>query len=56
MAETCDTCRFFRSQGHLELCCRHAPQPSPSTPYPARVPAVRWCGEWRDGDLTTTHP
>lgn len=47
----CGNCLYQREAGdpeiaHVELCCRYAPKPGPDLQYPARVPAVRWCGEW----------
>jgi hypothetical protein len=51
MAEqSCFNCRYWRRASDdnltVNLCCRHAPMPSPTHLYAARCPAVRWCGEW----------
>jgi hypothetical protein len=46
--QNCDNCYYRRSategSDSVNLCCRYAPRPGDL--YPAKTPAINWCGEW----------
>lgn len=59
MADSCQTCRFWKKDTSLNgLCRRNAPKPD-ATRFSARWPRTKqdeWCGEFFDKDTIVAAP